>query len=540
MRTIPKSIMLFIALSGYHQLANSQANTTLSNLVSPTKMNVNLLPDTTNSNNVGSNNKGWKNMYLTGSLYLDGVKFLGNSGDNTLVGATGNTMNTGSGNSFIGFNAGRSNSSASFNTATGHQTMYSNSIGDYNTAYGYEALYSLFWGSGNTASGFRALYYTVGHGNTATGNEALYLNTSGGENTASGGHVLYNNTTGNGNVVSGYQAGYFNTTGSTNSFLGYKAGYLNTTGFDNTCIGAFADLTSVSFSNSMALGYSAVVNSGNKIRFGNSAVTIIEGQVNYTVSDARFKSNIREEVIGLEFINKLRPVIYNFEAKKFDEFLLGSENKERLQNINYSDAEQIRFSGFIAQEVEQSANEVGYDFNGVHVPENANDNYSLAYAEFVVPLVKAVQELDLLNNLKSERIEILEGDLANVNINNKLQQKEIDELKTIVAKMQSLVTTSSSGELIIGITQSNSYLGQNIPNPFDNSTTIPFKISSDCISAEVRIVENSTGKFIKSIPLTCQQSQINIEAGTLGSGSYSYMLIVDGKAIDIKHMILAK
>ena len=31
-------------------------------------------------------------------------------------------------------------------------------------------------------------------------------------------------------------------------------------------------------------------------------------------------------------------------------------------------------------------------FNGVHAPENDKDNYSLSYAHFVMPLVKAVQE----------------------------------------------------------------------------------------------------------------------------------------------------
>ena len=50
------------------------------------------------------------------------------------------------------------------------------------------------------------------------------------------------------------------------------------------------------------------------------------------------------------------------------------------------------FSGFIAQDVESAAKELGYDFSGVDAPKNANDLYSLRYADFVVPLTKAVQE----------------------------------------------------------------------------------------------------------------------------------------------------
>ncbi|HRD52410.1 MAG TPA: hypothetical protein PKY96_07150, partial [Flavobacteriales bacterium] len=50
------------------------------------------------------------------------------------------------------------------------------------------------------------------------------------------------------------------------------------------------------------------------------------------------------------------------------------------------------YTGFLAQEVETAANETGFTFSGVDAPDNAGDLYGLRYAEFVVPLVKAVQE----------------------------------------------------------------------------------------------------------------------------------------------------
>ena len=56
------------------------------------------------------------------------------------------------------------------------------------------------------------------------------------------------------------------------------------------------------------------------------------------------------------------------------------------------DIEKIRMSGFLAQDVEAAAKKIGYDFNGVDVPKNDKSLYGLKYAEFVVPLVKAVQE----------------------------------------------------------------------------------------------------------------------------------------------------
>jgi uncharacterized coiled-coil DUF342 family protein len=54
-------------------------------------------------------------------------------------------------------------------------------------------------------------------------------------------------------------------------------------------------------------------------------------------------------------------------------------------------------TGFVAQEVEQAANELNYAFSGVDAPKNENDFYGLRYAEFVVPLAKAVQELHAEN-----------------------------------------------------------------------------------------------------------------------------------------------
>jgi hypothetical protein len=69
---------------------------------------------------------------------------------------------------------------------------------------------------------------------------------------------------------------------------------------------------------------------------------------------------------------------------------------------------QIVYTGFVAQEVEKAANEVGFNFSGVDAPKNENDFYGLRYAEFVVPLVKAVQEQQKIIEDLTKRIEELE------------------------------------------------------------------------------------------------------------------------------------
>ena len=69
-------------------------------------------------------------------------------------------------------------------------------------------------------------------------------------------------------------------------------------------------------------------------------------------------------------------------------------------------------TGFIAQEVEAAAQSVGFNFSGVDGPKNEHDYYGLRYAEFVVPLVKAVQELSTINESQKATIDDLKLQVA--------------------------------------------------------------------------------------------------------------------------------
>ncbi|TMI79425.1 MAG: SlyX family protein [Bacteroidetes bacterium] len=73
--------------------------------------------------------------------------------------------------------------------------------------------------------------------------------------------------------------------------------------------------------------------------------------------------------------------------------------------------EQIRLTGFVAQEVEKSAKELGFNFSGIDAPKNQNDVYGLRYSEFVVPLVKAVQEQQAIIEKQQQQIDDLKKEL---------------------------------------------------------------------------------------------------------------------------------
>ncbi len=339
------------------------------------------------------------------------------SGNNALY-----TNTTGSSNTANGSKALYSNTSGYENTAIGETTLYLNTTGLQNTAVGAEALYSNLNGWYNTAIGRGAMHSsTSGYNNTAVGRSTLFSNTTADDNTAVGNYSLYSNTTGYENTAIGTFAFYYTTTAGRNVGVGYKAGYNNATGFYNTAVGWQCGPASSNIKNSTALGRGASTTATNQIRIGNNIVTSIGGYTGWSnISDKRFEKAIQNDIVGLDFIMALQPVSYQLDMDKLDQSTGSNrhvsdssfkETEEELEFNLQSKLEKglIRQSGFLAQDVEQAAISVGYDFSGVDKPKNEEDFYGLRYAEFVVPLVKAVQELADQNNQQLILIEELKS-----------------------------------------------------------------------------------------------------------------------------------
>ncbi len=74
MKTKLLFIVYWITLTCYVVNSNAQANRQLSNLISPTAVNVDLLPGgTTGTKNLGSDTKRWENGYFNGTVYCYGA-----------------------------------------------------------------------------------------------------------------------------------------------------------------------------------------------------------------------------------------------------------------------------------------------------------------------------------------------------------------------------------------------------------------------------------------------------------------------------------
>jgi hypothetical protein len=472
------------------------------------------------------------------------------------------TDTSGSYNTATGFQALYSTSMGSFNTATGASALFYNSTGNYNTANGYDALYNNVEGYSNTASGYFALYANnYGHGNSGFGTNAVNSNTSGIYNSGFGYASLYSNSTGNYNTAGGAAALYNNngsyntavgfealrlnnesyntafgyqalrntTASEYNLAVGYNAGYSLNNGYNNVFLGANTDVNGIGYYNVIAIGQGTICTAVSQVTMGNAATNSYRAYANWSnISDGRFKKNIKEDVPGLKFINKLRPVTYTLDATSIDAFVhknvsetnRPANNAASLQSKALKEKEQFKITGFIAQEVERTAKEVGYDFSGVDAPKNLNDLYALRYSDFVVPLVKAVQELSQQNDSLKKK-------------NNELEAR-LSRLESVVFAGKS--PTSSQYAEVTG----SARLDQNVPNPFSGTTTIGYYLPSNRGTAYINFYAAS-GTLLKSIKLNAGGSgSINVKAMDFSPGIYQYALVIDGKIIDAKQMVQAK
>lgn len=263
-----------------------------------------------------------------------------------------------------------------------------------------------------------------GGGTVAIGEDAAANVTSGDSTIALGWKACGEVTTSDNNVGVGHQAcggntaGGAATTGEGNTCLGIYAGPVLTSGAFNTLVGGSSATTLVTGSQNICLGVGAVTSGtgsesqiviGNNLTGKGDAVSVLGTDSVYSTlafgsttwgnsSDSRIKKNISYDVIGLPFIESLKPA--SFEYKQPVD-IDGSEDAEvvkicsghTLPDGTVSSMPQGVRLGFIAQDVKSAL-----DSNSINVGESgwsmgSNGIQSVGPAAFIPSLVKAVQEL---------------------------------------------------------------------------------------------------------------------------------------------------
>ena len=324
---------------------------------------------------------------------------------------------------FLGGNIGGGGVSALDNIAIGYNALDSGAISNVNmtgtVAIGSFAL-SLATGSNNIAIGYNAMQDVVeGARNIAIGRKAFGgdLDTTadastnntfigyqcGGGNwttAVSAGNVAIGNysmdavlTGANSNTVIGYNCATNLTNGDSNVIIGNTTAETIQTGLRNIIIGAGSNVDDEGRNDSIVIGYGMTSTAGDEVlRIGASSNYLTYGfdsggGISIT-SDGRIKKDIRDSDLGLDFINELRPIKYRRKARRDwpEEFIAPND-----PNID-KEPNPTEWDGFIAQDVKAAADKLGVEYSG-WTEDSSNTRQELQYAMFVIPLVKAVQEL---------------------------------------------------------------------------------------------------------------------------------------------------
>ena len=147
---------------------------------------------------------------------------------------------------------------------------------------------------------------------------------------------------------------------------------------------------------------------------------------------------------------------------------------------------------------------------------DASQRAYLNYTEIIPLLVAAVQNLD-------ERVNTLEDPLALANS----------------YLMENGGTDDISAPRLAAHNMNDCILYQNNPNPFTENTVIKYSVPEDAGDAWLYVFDMQ-GAMLKQLRLDTKTDRIILLGGDLKPGMYLYSLIVNGREIDTKRMILSK
>jgi len=225
----------------------------------------------------------------------------------------------------------------------------------------------------------------------------------------------------------------------------------------------------------------------------------------FALSDERSKTNIKPMTTVLEKINQLKPSTYQFKNA----------------------ADKQDYDGFIAQDAMKIFPSL---VSHTLIKENNTDVYTMNYSGFGVIAIKGIQELIKINKEKDAAIDSLKSEIQNLKF-------EMREIKAMLSKSDQ---GSTSSQAVINTSLTAASVGQNVPNPFANTTSIHYSLPQKFKTAQIVITDNG-GKTIKQLNVSASTKGIvNVEANGLSSGTYYYSLVVDGKVTGTKQMVLAK
>lgn len=216
-------------------------------------------------------------------------------------------------------------------------------------------------------------------------------------------------------------------------------------------------------------------------------------------SDEKIKNNIKPLINALSTIKQLKPVSFDYNIDYSN-----MENGKIMASLQKDDKNRL---GFIAQEVQKV------------LPQSVKHKDSdsilcIRMLDFIPLLVKGMQEQTVrIDSLKSV----------------------IDQLKASEVMLKKAIIPGYGNSL-----NSTAILDQNIPNPFSRETKIGCFIPEKT-GTSVIYIYNMNGTQLQQYSINGKgQQTVTIFGNTLEPGMYLYALVVDGREVDTKRMILTK
>ncbi len=296
---------------------------------------------------------------------------------------------------------------------------------------------------------------------------------------------------------------FFNTTGAGNTSLGYLAGPSLGTLSNATAIGI---RSVVSQDNSLVLGAifgvnGATANTNVGIRTTAPQHTLhvnsrdaakIGGGPWIAASDNRLKKDVEEFTDGAEMLEKVKPVWFRYNGKA------GIASDERYVGVIAQDMQKIApytVGEFVYQ------NETGQQEKYLEFDGNA-----LTYM-----LINAVKQ-------QNQQITAL--------------QNEITQIKQVLSQQTPATPFNKP--------PTGAELWQNNPNPLEQSTIIRYFVPETATAAQLKFYA-ADGKEVHTVTISQKGlGEINLSNKQFSDGVYIYRLLVDGKSIASKKLVVSR
>lgn len=284
-------------------------------------------------------------------------------------------------------------------------------------------------------------------------------------------------------------------------------------------------LASGGYIGTYGVGYLGSVGLGDAVGAYGEAIDTITGwggyfygDVAYTgstfdVSDRKFKKDIQPLSGGLEKLMQLKPSTYSFndnaETKAMrlksgtEMGLIADELQAVFPSLVKESFAPMRRDPFTGETIESIA------YTGVN------------YTGLIPVLIASIQEQQTLIEEKDATIEAL---------NERLQRVEL-----------ALENAGIEAKNIAGANYLNiATLDQNSPNPFKEKTVISYNLPENVRNASIKVYALN-GVEMTSVRLNgTGRGTIELNGGSFAPGTYTYQLVVDGKSVDTKLMVITE